>query len=89
MRDNTKDHTAQDSSLPDADLTQNEPHPSTKGFTYGEMSAHLAEVYGAEVSKSTISTITDAGLTASRVLGSELRPLQTQSAQVECVSPDR
>lgn len=30
-----------------------------KGLTTGEISAHLAEVYGAEVSKQTISTITD------------------------------
>ncbi|MFG2409615.1 transposase, partial [Streptomyces brevispora] len=29
---------------------------SAKGLTHGEISAHLAEVYGAEVSKSTIST---------------------------------
>jgi transposase-like protein len=39
---------------------------SAKGLTHGEISAHLAEVYGAEVSKSTISTITDrvvAGMT--------------------------
>lgn len=32
---------------------------SAKGLTHGEISAHLAEVYGAEVSKQTISTITD------------------------------
>jgi len=32
---------------------------STKGLTHGEIAAHLAEVYGAEVSKQTISTITD------------------------------
>jgi transposase-like protein len=32
---------------------------SAKGLTTGEISAHLAEVYGAEVSKTTISTITD------------------------------
>ena len=31
-----------------------------KGLTTGEISAHLAEVYGAEVSKETISKITDA-----------------------------
>jgi putative transposase len=30
-----------------------------KGLTHGEIAAHLAEVYGAEVSKQTISTITD------------------------------
>ena len=33
--------------------------PVGEGLTPGEISAHLAEVYGAEVSKQTISTITD------------------------------
>jgi len=32
---------------------------TAKGLTTGEVSAHLAEVYGANVSKETISTITD------------------------------
>src|SRR5689334_10045594 len=32
---------------------------SAKGLTHGEISAHLLEVYGAEVSKQTITTITD------------------------------
>ncbi len=32
---------------------------SAKGLTHGEISSHLAEVYGAEVSKQTLSTITD------------------------------
>ena len=32
---------------------------SVKGLTHGEIAAHLAEVYGAEVSKQTITTITD------------------------------
>jgi transposase-like protein len=32
---------------------------SAKGLAHGEISAHLAEVYGAEVSRQTISTITD------------------------------
>jgi len=32
---------------------------SAKGLTYGEIAAHLEEIYGAEVSKQTISTITD------------------------------
>ena len=32
---------------------------SAKGLTTGEICAHLAEVYGAQVSKQTISTITD------------------------------
>ncbi|MBB5109747.1 hypothetical protein FHS40_008877 [Streptomyces spectabilis] len=30
-----------------------------RGLTHGEISAHLADVYGAEVSRTTISTITD------------------------------
>ncbi|MDA3642388.1 transposase, partial [Mycobacterium xenopi] len=32
---------------------------SAKGLTRGEIAAHLAEVYGAQVSKQMISTITD------------------------------
>ncbi len=32
---------------------------SAKGLTRGEISAHLAEVYGAQVSKQTVSTITE------------------------------
>lgn len=32
---------------------------SARGLTHGDISAHLAEVYGADVSKATISTITD------------------------------
>jgi putative transposase len=32
---------------------------SAKGLTTGEVAAHLAEVYGADVSRQTISTITD------------------------------
>jgi putative transposase len=32
---------------------------SAKGLTTGEISAHLAGIYGAEVSKQTISMITD------------------------------
>ena len=32
---------------------------SAKGLTHGEISAHLAEVYGASVSKTTITTITE------------------------------
>lgn len=32
---------------------------AVKGLTTGEISAHLAEVYGAEMSRQTISTITD------------------------------
>jgi len=37
---------------------------SAKGLTTGEISAHLAEVYGASVSKETISAITDRVLDA-------------------------
>lgn len=32
---------------------------SAKGLTHGEVSAHLAEIYGAQVSKETVSRITD------------------------------
>ncbi len=32
---------------------------SAKGLTHGKICAHLAEVYGAQVSKQMISTITD------------------------------
>ena len=32
---------------------------SAKGLTHGEITAHLAEVYDAEVSKQTITAITD------------------------------
>jgi transposase-like protein len=32
---------------------------SATGLTHGEISAHLAEIYGAPVSKQTISVITD------------------------------
>jgi transposase-like protein len=32
---------------------------SAQGLTTGEVQAHLAEVYGAQVSRQTISTITD------------------------------
>jgi hypothetical protein len=37
---------------------------SARGLTTGEISAHLVEVYGAEVSRQTISTITDKVLEA-------------------------
>ncbi|MDX3425841.1 IS256 family transposase, partial [Streptomyces sp. ME02-6985-2c] len=38
--------------------------PAAKGLTTGEVQAHLAEVYGAEVSRQTISAITDKVLEA-------------------------
>ncbi|ROS43341.1 mutator family transposase [Amycolatopsis thermoflava] len=49
-----------------------------KGMTTGEISAHLAEIYGASVSKETISRITDKVVAemqdwASRPLGRRLR----------------
>ncbi len=37
---------------------------SARGLTHGELSAHLAEVYGALVSKQTISPITDESVDA-------------------------
>jgi putative transposase len=53
---------------------------SAKGLTHGEIAAHLAEVYGAEVSKQTITTITD------RVMGGmaewQSRPLDPVYAVV-------
>src|SRR6202007_2760394 len=49
-----------------------------KGLTHGEISAHLQEIYGAEVSKQTITAITD------RVIDSmaewQSRPLDPVSA---------
>ena len=52
---------------------------AAKGLTTGEISAHLAEVYGAEVSKQTISTITD------RVLASTAGASGTMSAEAEAL----
>ncbi len=46
---------------------------SAKGLTTGEIQAHLAEVYGADVSRQTISTITDKVLDA--MGGWQNRPL--------------
>ena len=51
---------------------------SAKGLTTGEISAHLAEVYGASVSKDTISAITD------RVLG---EIVDWQSRPLDAVYP--
>ena len=47
---------------------------SAKGLTHGEIAAHLAEVYGAEVSKQTITTITDAVMEGGRMAESASRP---------------
>src|ERR1700744_5867152 len=56
---------------------------SAKGLTHGEISAHLAEVYGAEVSKQTITAITD------RVMEGmaewQNRPLDSGRFLVSCV----
>ncbi|STX03462.1 IS256 family transposase [Kocuria rosea] len=41
------------------DLDQVVLSPSAKGLTTGEISAHLGEVYGADVSKDTVTRITD------------------------------
>jgi putative transposase len=46
---------------------------SAKGLTTGEVQAHLAEVYGAQVSRQTISTITDKVIEA--MVGWQNRPL--------------
>ncbi len=53
---------------------------SVKGLTHGEISAHLAEVYGAEISKQTITTITD------KVMDGMA---EWQSRPLDCVSPGR
>ena len=50
---------------------------SAKGLTTGEVAAHLAEVYGADVSRQTISTITDKvieGMAECRVVRGRVRP---------------
>lgn len=39
---------------------------TAKGLTTGEISAHLAEIYGASISKDTVSAITDKAARASR-----------------------
>ncbi len=51
-----------------------------KGLTTGEISAHFAEVYGASISKDTISRITDA--VVEEMQGWSSRPLQGVSAAV-------
>lgn len=51
---------------------------SARGLTHGDIFAHLAEVYGASVSKQTISTITDKvmdGMVESRT-GPWTRPIR-------------
>src|SRR6201986_5369072 len=55
---------------------------SAKGLTHGEIAAHLAEVYGAEVSKQTITTITDRVMDG--VAGWQSRPLDPVYAVIFC-----
>lgn len=60
---------------------------SAKGPTHGEISAHLREVYAAEVSKQTISAITDsvvAGMTEWQYRPSEVRCAVLIVAGVVC-----
>ncbi|MEU3249784.1 transposase [Streptomyces sp. NPDC006997] len=61
---------------------------SAKGLTHGEISAHLAEVYGASVSKATITTITDKVMDgmaewSNRPLAS---PTDASADRVQCLS---
>jgi putative transposase len=53
---------------------------SAKGLTHGEICAHLAEVYGAEVSKQTITAITDAVM--DKMAGWQSRPLDAVYAVI-------
>lgn len=59
---------------------------SAKGLTHGEIPAHLAEVYGADVSKQMISTITDSVL--ERMAEWQNRPLDRVCpvAFIDCVN---
>jgi transposase-like protein len=58
---------------------------SAKGLTHGEISAHLAEVYGAEVSKQTVSTITDQVMEG--MAGWQNRPLDRCGCRKPCPGP--
>lgn len=58
---------------------------SAKGLTTGEISAHLAEVYGAQVSKSTISTITGCSAAADACA----RPMTVWSCAAPAAAPQR
>ena len=51
---------------------------SAKGLTHGEIAAHLAEVYGADVSKQTITTITDRVMEGMAGVGLGLQAHQPQ-----------
>ena len=60
---------------------------SAKGLTTGEICAHLGEVYGAQVSKQTISTITDRVLEGMAAWQS--RPLDAGQFPADVANPDR
>jgi hypothetical protein len=51
-----------------------------KGLTTGEISAHFAEIYGAQVSKETISRITDKVIEEMQAW--QQRPLDVQAAHL-------
>ncbi len=58
---------------------------SAKGLTTGEVQAHLAEVYGAEVSRQTISTITDKVIDAmAQWQNRPLDPVRFQNSAMAC-----
>ncbi|MDQ1032685.1 hypothetical protein QF035_010267 [Streptomyces umbrinus] len=58
---------------------------SAKGLTHGEISAHLAEVYGADVSKTTISTITDTVMDG--MAEWQNRPRRVPAKSANCAPP--
>nr|WP_181446777.1 crosslink repair DNA glycosylase YcaQ family protein [Streptomyces sp. NTH33] len=58
---------------------------AAKGLTTGEVQAHLAEVYGAEVSRQTISTITDKVLDG--MAEWQNRPRQRRRIQLVVATP--
>jgi putative transposase len=60
---------------------------SAKGLTTREIAAHLGEVYGAQVSKQTISTITDRVLEG--LAAWQSRPLDAGQVLTNVASPDR
>jgi putative transposase len=60
---------------------------AAKGLTTGEISAHLAEVYGAEVSRQTISTITDKVIEG--MVEWQNRPLDPAWFLLVVANPDR
>ena len=72
---------------------------SARGMTHGDISAHLADVYGSEVSKTTMSTMTDKvleGMTEwqnrppdpGRFLTNVANPDQEESRSALCAEQD-